>query len=81
MRHLVIAAHPSTKSSSGASKEELRSGGTLRALRTIYDEGLMEFCGIEMVQHLYLSGIDPGMSRADGEKRLASVHRFVVRTF
>ena len=66
---------------SGASKEELKSGGTLRALRTIYDEGLMQFCGIEMVQHLYLSGIDPTMSQADGEKRLAKVRRFVGRTF
>ena len=64
-----------------ATKEELRSAGTLRAIRTIYDEGLMQFCGIEMLQHLYLSGIDPAMSRVDGEKRLATVRRFVVRTF
>jgi hypothetical protein len=41
----------------------------------------MEFCGIEMVRHLYLSGIDPAMSRADGEKRLATVCRFVRRVF
>jgi NAD(P)H dehydrogenase (quinone) len=66
---------------SAANKEELRSSGTLRALRTLYDEGLMQFCGIEMVQHLYLSGIGPDMSRADGEKRLASVRRFVARSF
>ncbi len=66
---------------SGASKEELKSGGTLRALRTIYDEGLMKFCGIEMMQHLYLSAIDPTMSQVDGEKRLAEVRRFVDRTF
>jgi NAD(P)H dehydrogenase (quinone) len=66
---------------SGANKEELKSGGTLRALRTIYDEGLMQFCGIEMVQHLYLSGIDPSMSEAEGEKRLANIRRFVRRTF
>jgi NAD(P)H dehydrogenase (quinone) len=66
---------------SGATMEELRSSGTLRALRTIYDQGLMEFCGIEMVRHLYLSGIDPAMSRADGEKRLATVRRFVRRVF
>ncbi len=66
---------------SGASNEELRSAGTLRALRTIYDEGLMKFCGIEMVQHLYLSGIDPTMSQVDGEKWLAKVRRFVDRTF
>ena len=66
---------------SGASKEELKSGGTLRAIRTIYDVGLMQFCGIEMVQHLYLSGIDPAMSEAEGEKRLASIRRFVRRTF
>lgn len=66
---------------SGASKEELKSGGTLRAIRTIYDVGLMQFCGIEMVQHLYLSGIDPTMSEAEGEKRLASIRRFVRRTF
>jgi len=66
---------------SGASKEELKSGGTLRAIRTIYDIGLMQFCGIEMVQHLYLSGIDPTMSEAEGEKWLASIRRFVRRTF
>ena len=65
----------------GASKEELRTAGTLRALRTVYDEGLMQFSGIEMVQHLYLCGIDAGMSRADGETHLASVRRFVNRTF
>jgi len=66
---------------SAATKEELKSGGTLRALRTIYDEGLMQFTGMELVKHLYLSGIEPGMSRAEGEKRLANVRRFVRRAF
>jgi len=66
---------------SGASKEELKSGGRLRAFKTIYDEGLMQFCGIEMVQHLYLCGIDPAMSKADGEMRLGEVRRFVGRAF
>jgi NAD(P)H dehydrogenase (quinone) len=66
---------------SGATAEELKSGGTLRALRTIYDEGLMEFSGIEMVRHLYLNGIDTAMSRADGEQRLETVRRFVRRAF
>ena len=66
---------------SGATAEELKSGGTLRALRTIYDDGLMEFCGIEIVRHLYLSGIDPAMSRADGEQRLETVRRFVRGAF
>ncbi len=66
---------------SGASKEELRSVGTLRALWTIYDEGLMQFTGLELVKHLYLTGIEPGMSRVDGERHLASVRRFVGHTF
>ena len=66
---------------SGATAKELKSGGTLRALRTIYDEGLMEFSGIEMVRHLYLNGIDPAMSRADGVQRLETVRRFVRRAF
>ena len=65
----------------GASKEELRSGGTLRALTTIYDEGLMQFSGLELVEHIYLSGIDSTMSKAEGEKRLATVRRFVRRAF
>lgn len=65
----------------GATMKELQSDGTIRALRTIYDEGLMEFCGIEMLRHLYLSGIGPDMSQTDAEKRLASVRRFVSRTF
>jgi Flavodoxin-like fold len=66
---------------SAATKEELKSGGTLRALRTIYDEGLMQFTGMELVKHLYLSGIEPGISRAEGEEHLAIVRRFVRRTF
>ena len=66
---------------SAASKEELRSDGRLRAFKVIYNEGLMQFCGIEMVRHLYLAGIEPGMSRAEGEKHLAGVRRFVVRAF
>jgi NAD(P)H dehydrogenase (quinone) len=66
---------------SGATTQEFKSEGTLRALRTIHDEGLMEFCGIEMLRHLYLSGIDPTMSRADGEQHLETVRRFVRREF
>ena len=66
---------------SGATREELKSGGTLRALKTIHDEGLMEFCGIELVRHLYLSGIDPTMSRASGEQHLEAVRNFVRRAF
>jgi len=41
----------------------------------------MEFSGIEMVRHLYLDGIDPAMSRADGEQRLETVRRFVRQAF
>jgi len=66
---------------SGASKEELKSSGRLRAFKTIYDEGLMQFCGIKLVQHLHLCGIDPTMTKAEGEKRLVEVRRFVGRTF
>jgi NAD(P)H dehydrogenase (quinone) len=60
---------------------ELRSSGTLRALKTIYDEGLMGYCDIELVGSLYLGGIDSGMNRADGEKHLNAVRRFVHRKF
>ncbi len=66
---------------SAADSEELKSSGRLRAFKTVFDEGLMEFCGIDLVQHLYLGGIEPGMSRADGEERLASVRRLVERNF
>jgi len=66
---------------SGASVEELRSSGTLRALNTAYHEGLMEFCGIELEGHLYLGGIDPTMSRTAGERHLETVRRFVRRAF
>lgn len=66
---------------SAATKEELKSEGTLRALRTIYDEGLMRFTGMKLVKHLYLSGIESDMSRAEGEKHLANVRRFVRRSF
>jgi len=66
---------------SGASVEELKSSGILRALRTAYHKGLMEFCGIELVGHLYLDGIDPTMSRTAGERHLETVRRFVRRAF
>ena len=65
---------------SGATVEELKSDGTLRALRTIQD-GLMEFCGIELVGHLYLGGIDPTMSASEGERHLDTIRRFVRRAF
>ncbi len=65
---------------SGATMQELKSDGTLRALRTIQD-GLMEFCGIELVKHLYLGGIDPMISRSEGERHLDTVRRFVRRAF
>ena len=63
------------------SVEELKSSGTLRALNTIYDEGLMGYCDIELVGRLYLGGIEPKMSRTAGEKHLETVRRFVHRTF
>ena len=66
---------------SGATSEELKSGGTLRALKTVLDQGFIEFCGIEMVRHLYLSGIDPAMSPAVGEQHLEAVRSFVRRAF
>ncbi len=63
------------------SVEELRSSGTLRALKTIYDQGLMGYCDIELVGDLYLGGIESEMNRADGEKHLNAVRRFVHRKF
>jgi NAD(P)H dehydrogenase (quinone) len=65
----------------GATEEELKDGGTLRALRIVQDRGLMEFCGIELVRHLVLDGVVPGMSRAEGERRLETVRRFVRQAF
>ena len=63
------------------SVEELRSSGTLRALKTTYDEGLLRYCAIELAGHLYLGGVEPEMSRAAGEKHLETVRRFVRRKF
>jgi len=65
---------------SEASVDELKSGGTLRALK-MYHQGLMEYCAIELVGQLYLGGIDPTMSRTAGERHLETVRRFVRRTF
>lgn len=65
----------------GATTKELKGGGTLRALRIIHDQGLLEFCGTKMVQHLYLDGIAAAMSQSEGERRLETVRRFVRRTF
>jgi NAD(P)H dehydrogenase (quinone) len=65
---------------SEASVNELKSSGTLRALK-MHHSGLMEYCGVESVEQLYLGGIDPMMSRAAGEGHLETVRRFVRRAF
>jgi NAD(P)H dehydrogenase (quinone) len=65
---------------SEASLDELRSSGTLRALK-MHHKGLMEYCGIELVGELYLGGIGPIMSRTAAEGHLESVRRFVRRAF
>ncbi len=66
---------------SGASAEELKKRWTLRALKTLYRQGLMDYCGIALVGHLYLDGADPTMSPSDGERHLEAVRRFVRRAF
>lgn len=65
---------------SEASLDELKSSGTLRALK-MYHKGIMEYCGIELVGQLYLDGIGPMMSRTAAERHLKSVRRFVRRAF
>ena len=42
--------------STGASEELLRQGGTLDALRVTLDEGVFGSCGVEVVLHRYLFG-------------------------
>lgn len=63
------------------SVEELKSSSTLRALKIIYHEGVLGFCRIKLVGHLYLGGISPTMSRIVGERHLETVRRFVRRAF
>jgi NAD(P)H dehydrogenase (quinone) len=65
---------------SGATTAELRAGGTLKAIQNIYG-GLLQFCGVKVLGQLYLTGIEPGMSRHDGERHLAAVRQFTRRTF
>lgn len=60
--------------------DELRRGGTLRALKIDHKETL-EYCGMEIVGELYLGGITPTMSRSEGERHLDAVRRFARRTF
>lgn len=65
---------------SGATTAELKSDGTLAAIEKIYG-GLLAFCGVKVMGQLYLSGIEPGMSRRDGDRHLEAVRRFVRCTF
>ena len=65
---------------SEASVDELRSDGTLRALKR-HHKGLMEYCGVEVVGQLYLGGVAPTMSRTTSEGHLKTVQRFVRRAF
>jgi NAD(P)H dehydrogenase (quinone) len=64
-----------------ASVAELRQRGTVRALDALYHEGLMDYCGIELLGHLYLGEVAPAMSAAAGAHHLAAVRRFVRRVF
>jgi putative NADPH-quinone reductase len=63
---------------SAASLDELKKSGTLRSLKTVYHEGIMAFCGIDLVRHLYLCGIDPTMSRTASERHLELARRLVA---
>src|SRR6185437_10326203 len=65
---------------SGATTAELRAGGTLKAIQNIYGS-LLQFCGAKVLGQLYLTGIEPGMSRQDGERHLKEVRQFTRRTF
>lgn len=65
---------------SEASIDELKSSGTLRALK-MHHRGFMEYCGIELVEQLYLGGIDAAMNRSAGERHLETVRRLVRRRF
>ena len=64
-----------------ARRADLKRWGTMRALETVYHAGLMDYCGVALVDHLYLAGIAPRMSRAAGERHLEAVRRFVRRAF
>lgn len=65
---------------SEASIDELKSSGTLRALK-MHHQGFMKYCGIELVEQLYLGGIDAAMNRTAGERHLETVRRLVRRRF
>jgi NAD(P)H dehydrogenase (quinone) len=64
-----------------ASADELAAGGTRRAVKAIQDVGVMEFCGIEMLRHLYFSSIAPGLPKIAAERHIDQVRRFVRRNF
>ncbi len=65
---------------SEATVDELKSNGTLRALKADHKE-MMDYCGIDLLGQLYLGGVPSSMSRAAGEQHLETIRRFVQRTF
>ena len=65
---------------SEATVDELKSNGTLRALKTDHKE-MMDYCGIDLVGQIYLGGVSSSMSRTEGEQHLETIRRFVRRTF
>ena len=64
-----------------ASAEELAAGGTRRAAKAIQDVGVMEFCGVEMLRHLYFNSVVPGMLEAAAKRNVELVRGFVRRNF
>ena len=64
-----------------ASAEELSAGGIRRAATAIQDVGVMEFCGVEMLRHLYFNSVVPGMPEDAAKRDIESVRRFVRRNF
>ena len=64
---------------SGASRADLRRARQWHAMRVLEDDNLLSRCGIELLDHLLLPSIRPGMTSGEAEKHFAEVRSAVEK--
>ncbi len=68
-------------SSSGAPDSWVRQTGALSSLIAVFDRHLAAVCGLQVVDHVHLGGVVPGITDEAVEDMLAEVRDAAVRAF
>lgn len=67
--------------SSGASMTELRRSRQWHAMRVLEEDNMLSLCGIELLDHVHLPSIRPGLTLQAAEKQFDAVRQAVEKHF